>query len=540
MIVPEEYDFNRLPLGNAEFVDIREKNKVYVDKTDLIYKIARYDTPVFLSRPRRFGKSLLINTLSSLFTNGTEYFHGLKIEKMWHDKTYHVVHLDFSRFASKAVEKFKSELGDKLIREFSFVSPTSRTNSSETRDPDSIFDEIVQKMPNNKVVLLIDEYDAPLTHFIDKPDELQERINVLNDFYAVVKQYAGKFRFIFIAGVTRASHVSIFSAFNNLKDLSLRKEFNTLLGFTQNDLMEYLDRDIEKASYVLDLPKSDIYNRLEKYYNGFQFAFDAEETLYNPWSILSFLDSPEEGFRNYWFDSGGNSSLIIRYLKINNSFNVFNYNDKERIVTEKEVSSRYDITNIPNEILLFQTGYLTIRKKTSQTAFLIFPNTEVEDSILNLYLRVNNISHSLESQYKIDEISCNIDKRNLNEIVDTFNMILNDCVSILGNIFDDERSVRDIIYAALPQNISLQKIKERETTKGRSDLELLTRNTYMIIEFKRTNPRRDAARSFQEAVEQIEKKRYGIGLFPNHSLYRVAMVISSENRLILRDFCREI
>ena len=533
-------DTNRLPLGLSEFSNIREKNKIYVDKTKLIYKIARQDSPVFIVRPRRFGKSLLINTLACLFSNGLEYFKGLDIEKMWNDKTYQVVHLDFSGIANKNYQDFKNALGETIIEEFCMKDSISQFNIQGARDPDRILNEIAKKLKNNSVVLLVDEYDAPLTHHINEHEELHKIISILNDFYATIKQYTDKFRLIFITGITRTSHVSIFSAFNNLKDLSLRDEYNSLFGFTQNELEKYFDSFINRASTLLNMKKEDVYKRIKQYYDGFQFSFDAKENLYNPWSILNFLDSPEEGFTNYWFESGGVSSIIMQYLKTKDYFDIINYKDKKISRTKKELSERYEINNIPTEILLFQAGYFTIRKETNQTTRLIFPNTEVEDSILDLYLVSNNLRFSDHVQTKLDNLSAYIDQKNLFSIIDIFNDILNDCVSILSKIFQDERSVRDIIYAALPQEIYLQKIKERETVKGFSDLELLTSKTHMVIEFKRTTIDRDARASLAEAIEQIRRKNYGQGAFQNHILYRVAMVISTEEKAILPNYSEEV
>ena len=230
----------------------------------------------------------------------------------------------------------------------------------------------------------------------------------------------------------------------------------------------------------------------------------------------------------------------MQYLKISDSSDIINYQKREIYKSNKELASRYEITNIPREILLFQAGYFTIRKENNKNVKLIFPNTEVEDSLLDLYFIANNIHICNDVQHKIDNIGDYIDKKNLAEIVRIFNAILNDCVSILSRIFDDERSVRDIIYAALPQEINLQKIKERETVKGHSDLEILTRNTHMVIEFKRTNKFRDAKASLNEAIVQIEGKKYEIGSFSSHSLYRVAMVISSEEKIILPEYCQEV
>ena len=532
-------NLNLLTYANPEFSSIRKLGMVYVDKTLLIAKLASQRAPIFFSRPRRFGKSLLVNTLQCLFEKGLEYFHGLDIEKLWNDKTYRVIHLDFSEIADSDAQEFKILLSKVILNEFD-QELLCENKSDELSYPNLLFSKIIKKFDNDSLVLLIDEYDAPLVHHIDDKNELKGIVSVLNNFYSTVKRYTGKFRFIFITGVTRVSHVSIFSAFNNLKDLTFNEEYDSLLGFTQNDLQCYFDQFIKNASKILNIDSNDIYKRIEKYYDGFQFSFDSKETLYNPWSILSFLDNPNDGFKNYWFESGGTSSIIMQYLKISDSFNILNYRDNKFLKSKKELTAKYEIDSIPNEILLLQAGYFTLRKETSQMARLIFPNAEVEDSILDLYLSANNLKISNKVQFELDELSDHIDRRNLSSIINIFNDILNDCVSILSKIFQDERSVRDIIYAALPQELYLQKFKERETLQGFSDLELLTSKTHMIIEFKRTTLNRDAKASLDEAVKQIQSKKYGLGAFKSHQLYRVAMVISSEEKAILQDYSKEV
>ena len=230
----------------------------------------------------------------------------------------------------------------------------------------------------------------------------------------------------------------------------------------------------------------------------------------------------------------------MQYLKGTNFFQSFSYIDNEFCIRKNQLADKYEITKIPRELLLYQTGYLTIRKKYNDIARLVFPNTEVEDSILQLSLLAHNLEPDVKYAKDINKLSEYIDQRNLEEIVNLFNNILNDCVSILSNIFNDERSVRDIIYAALPQSISLQKIKERETCKSRSDLEILTEKTHMIIEFKRTQSNRGKLASLEEAKAQITSKQYGLRPFQTYALYRVAMVISYEEKKILYDFCQEI
>ena len=536
----ENVDANRLPYGNCSFSDIRAKDNIYVDKTALIAQIASQDVPIFFSRPRRFGKSLLINTLSSLFSNGLEYFHGLDIEKIWKDKTYQVVHLDFSGIAENNAEELKEDLGEMIIEKFRMKGIVFQRGESGIRRPSRILDEISEKLKDNSIVLLIDEYDAPLTHHLNQPEELSSITKILNNFYATIKQYSGKFRLIFITGVTRTSRVSIFSAFNNLLDLSLREEFNSILGFTQDELSKYFDPYIEKAAKVLKMSKNDVYACIKHHYDGFKFSLESEQTLYNPWSLLNFFSNPKLGFKNYWFDSGGTPSIIMQYLKIDESFDFLDYNKRYLLLDIDKLSSKYEITNIPREILLYQAGYFTICGEQDGMALLVLPNVEVEESLLKLYLQENNLEPSLELRQIIKDISKAIDSKNLIIIVDLFNSILNECISSASNTFDDERSVRDIIYTALISIPSVQQIKERDTAKGKSDLELITAKTCMVIEFKRTYSTRGPEASLQKAIEQIKKNRYGLLFSKTRYLYRVAMVISTEEKKILLDYCQEI
>ena len=539
-------DVTRLPLGRTGFSDIRRTGKIYVDKTALIARIARQDTPLFLSRPRRFGKSLLVNTLHSLFARGLRDFKGLAIEKEWSDTTYPVVHLDFSGMADSDPEELAYLLCSELIDQFcnEGIVPPLHTDTKLSL-PNEILKKIGRKLQDSSVVLLIDEYDAPLTHHIESPNELQAIIRILNNFYAVIKEYTSRFRFIFITGVTRTSHISIFSSFNNLEDVSYKKEYNTVLGFTKEDVVYCFDDYVDNSARALGMSKKSVYTRLEQFYDGFQFSINAEETLYNPWSILNFLKNPEEGFQNYWYQSGGTPSIIMQYLKVRDGFDFLNYQNREKYITLDKVICKYEITNIPIEILLCQAGYFCIRKETYNIARITTPNEEVEESLLELYFTANNIKISLEVEYRIDLLEKDIDSKNLLSIIKTFNDIINDGVSSNSNIFNDERSVRDIIYTAIHRTTRLGKSKERETVKGRSDLELITLKTHMVIEFKRTYPKseknvepRDAEASLAEAIKQIETHHYGETPFSVQKLFRVAMVISTEEKRILSDFCR--
>ena len=541
-------DAARLPLGMTGFSDLRNSGNIYVDKTAMIYEFARLHTPLFLSRPRRFGKSLLVDTLECLFSRGVEDFHGLAIEKLWKDKTYSVVRLDFSGIADLKPQKFVSKCGNLVLKRFNAQGKVpSLDDKGEYLDPSEILDDILDRLENNSTVLLIDEYDAPLVHHLNAPDELQDIMRILNNFYAVIKEYTKKFRFIFITGVTRTAHVSIFSAFNNLEDLSLKKEYNTLLGFTQDELRQCFDPYAENAAHVLGMSKEALYARLEHYYDGFQFAIEAEETLYNPWSVLNFLKYPDDGFKNYWYESGGVSSLVVNYLKRSDTFDFMNYDDRKITTTPRKLSERYEITAIPREILLYQAGYFTIRLEEDGRLCLLPPNGEVEESLLDLYLFSNNLDPQIQLSSVINTTASKIDNHDIPGIVDVFNEILKYVISPVSNTFLHECSVRDVIFSSFLQNRKLQVFKECVSLKGFSDLEMLTNKTHMVIEFKRTYPKdeekgcfRDEKASLKEAIEQMKSHHYGEDPFSTRTLFRVAMVISTEKKRILPEYCKEV
>jgi len=281
----------RLPLATTGFSVIRN-SKIYVDKTSLIMDLALNDgAPVFLSRPRRFGKSLLVSTFESLFSRGLQDFKGLAIEtgkEKWTDKTYKTVRLDFSRYAFSNAENFSRKLtGALLFAFYGNTGPLIKENGN--KDPDDVLSEFAATSEDKSIVLLIDEYDSPITHHLGDNAEKAKIIATLGNFFATVKSCEEKFRFVFITGITRIAHVSLFSVFNTLKDITCDDDYATLLGITDAELHHYFDPYVRNAAAVLDMSVSDVYEKLKTVYDGFQFSIDAAETVYNPWSVLSLI-----------------------------------------------------------------------------------------------------------------------------------------------------------------------------------------------------------------------------------------------------------
>ena len=540
-------DIKRLPTGRVNFSAIRKASMLYVDKTRYVSQIAESWEPIFLARPRRFGKSLLVSTLESLFSKGLEDFHGLDIEKIWNDTTYKVVHLDFSRLAGKTGKDFTTALNDLLV--FMFGSNNKIPVSEEqikNLSPDTILYKIAEHLQDNSTVLLIDEYNAPLTRHMADKNTLNDLTQILADFYATVKQYVDKFRHIFITGVTRIAHVSIFSAFNNLKDISLEKDYAMLLGFTQEEIENNFATHVENAAHVLGWSQENILTALKDRYDGYRFSLDAPGTVYAPWSVLNFFTNPALGFENYWFESGGTPSLLLNFIKMHKSFTLRESAKQKFSTTLVDLKAKYEIPEIPPEILFTQAGYLTLLPKSQTRADLVFPNTEVAESMLQLALSVEGMRISDDTSYDCDRLVEYIDTRNLDKIIDIFNRILVDCSSSKSVIFTDELSVRDLIFAAIPQTSALLKSKERANALGISDLELTTRHTHMVIEFKRTYPPkspgdkgRDAEKSLALGIAQMISRKYGMK-FPDLPLYRLVMVIGTCERQLLPEFCREV
>ena len=286
-------EFTKLLPDTTDFGELIDNNCIYVDKTAIISQFASKKGPFFISRPRRFGKSTLINTLHELFAHGTEKFKGLEIEPLWHDKTYKVLHLDFSSYNFLSEFNFNDYFYEDLKQEFLSIGLKVNDSTLDTKIPALLVDNVLKNNPSDqKIVLLIDEYDTPLSAVLNNEKEFIARRDILHGFYSKVKQYQGRFRFIFITGVTYYSHTSIFSAFNNLKDLTLDLRYGALLGYTSEELEKYFSEYIDNAVEVLN-----------KKYHTERYTHDL---------VVSELKRNYDGYRQYEVTSANVNSWIYR------------------------------------------------------------------------------------------------------------------------------------------------------------------------------------------------------------------------------------
>ncbi|WP_031492730.1 AAA family ATPase, partial [Succinivibrio dextrinosolvens] len=355
-------DLEKLPAAKNKFEDLRKNNQIYVDHSDLIFEFARFDKPNFLSRPRRFGKSLLVSTLESLFSHGTDFFKGLKIEKLWTEKekgkTYKVIHLDFSSLPANNTASFNIQL-NYILSDYAKLYGISLPDNYEKRIAGLNLQTIIKSEPGN-MVLLIDEYDYPLTHTLGGKKLFEEYRDFLQVLFGAIKSVSGDLRFIFITGVGRFAKTSVFSQLNNIRDLGLESDFAPLLGYTDEDMHQYFDEYVENAANTLDITKDECYSQIKAHYDGYRFHVDNAATLYNPWSVLNFLTAPKNGFRNFWYETGGAyPTLIATYIK-----NIKNAPLQTLLKTKcgpNTLSEFYDYFDVTPVSLLYQTGYLSVR-----------------------------------------------------------------------------------------------------------------------------------------------------------------------------------
>ncbi len=543
-VILDEHMMRKLPLGNTGFSAIRDFGKVYIDKTAMVRKLAMIDgTPVFLSRPRRFGKSLLVSTFEALFSWGLQDFKGLDIDTgkiKWTDKKYKVLRIDFSRAALSNSDVFTSKLTAELYFSIYGKKEDMLTESQKSQYPDTVLFEYASLAAAKSIVLLIDEYDSTVSHHIGNKAEMDKIMAVIWNFFATVKRFEEKFRFVFITGVTRVAHISLFSVFNNLNDISCDDEYATLLGITDEELKRYFDPYVRNAASVLDMSVPEVYDRMKSLYDGFQFSIRTNMTVYNPWSVLSFLSKPQQGFINYWYaSSGGTPAILIKYLENTAFLDLFNklsYRVKEGclsdyLIDQEMLLSKSAPDQIPAEMLLYQTGYFTLRQKTRARAIFAIPNDEVGESFIKLSLDVNHLTPSFATQCRFDDIDIMVDSADIAGIFDLFNAALREGVSSNAKVFDDENTVRDFIYVQLPRS-GILKSREKCNVHGYSDMEIQTRTAKLVIEFKRMRKGVSQKAAMKEALDQIRTHDYGVTP-EDIKLIQVGMVISPEQKKLV-------
>ena len=531
--------FTKLLPNSCNFRDLIDNNRVYVDKTALICQIAKDEKgPYFISRPRRFGKSTLINTFHELFAHGTERFKGLEIEPLWKDKTYKVIHLDFSTFREvPSNSSFNKEFMDafKLSLEEAGIEPTKENIDS----PANLLKKTLDT--ESEVVLLVDEYDAPLTAVLNDSNEFEDRRKILSNFYLTVKSCDGKFRFIFITGVTYYSHTSIFSAFNNLKDLTLDLRYGALLGYTSEELElyfgEYIDNAVEVLNkkyhterYTHDL----VVSELKRNYDGYSFDEEALNHVYNPWSIVNFFDAPVRGFIPYWVVSGGSTpTFLVNYLK--QGLEKYNTDDLQSLLNiDSTVNSAAEylypkienMANLDLFAILYQAGYFCIKAVVDDIFKVGIPNLEVKKAYSNIVL--NELTKTKEAKLKyVEPFKDVLASGNLDKIKELFNTFINEFSYETVKNFN-KACFRDVLkLAMLTFNVTAS--TEVMGACGRADITAEAGKYLYVFELKVTDNSKDIDTKLTEAKEQIIKNKYARRL-TDKTVIPVALVLENNSK----------
>ncbi len=365
-----------MPIGIQDFKSLRQSGYLYVDKTRWIYPLLAEGyreemkfPPYFLSRPRRFGKSLLLSTIRYLFEGEKELFEGLWIHNRWDwDKRYPVIMINMPNCGDKIglIERMSNRLRN--IGEEKGVR-------LEGEDPIVLFENLIRGLSEKyscRVVVLIDEYDRPILDNIEEPEKAKEVREYLKGFYSLLKDLDEYLKFILLTGVTRFSKAGIFSGLNNLKDISLDPRYGNIVGITQEELERYLGEEIKRHNVDLE--------KVKEWYNGYSFLGDR---LYNPFDVLRFVDSGCV-FKDYWF-STGTPNFLIKLIESGN----FYIPELSNLVVGEEMMDRFDVENIRPEVILYQAGYLTIDEMIAEEGFIEYklriPNREVRQA-LNKFL----------------------------------------------------------------------------------------------------------------------------------------------------------
>ncbi len=479
-----------LPIGIQNLSEIAETNSIYVDKTQLIHQLTTTGKYYFLSRPRRFGKSLTVSVLRELFEGNKALFNGLWIENNWHwEKTNPVIHISFSEWdyhglglsaaISEALHSVATEKG---------VVLTKTTVKSQFRE---LIKAVHQKA--GAVVILIDEYDKPIIQYLEDNHLKQAIANrkVLKNFYSTLKDLGTILRFVFITGISKFTKVSIFSDLNHLSDISLDPNYAALTGYTQVELEANFGDYLTDIQTQMNVSREALLAQIKLWYNG--YSWDGNTTVYNPFGTLNFLQ--KKIFGNYWF-STGTPTFLLEQMKRHGQFEL------NPLEVDSSFFEKYDLEDVDITLLLFQTGYLTIKTVDTWTGFrrLDFPNKEVHDSLYSFFMsELTRRSQRPNSGLTMRDLQHALETRNLPRVKVIINAYLSEMPESVFRHSSEGlyHGLVHIIFTYLGTFIQ----SEVHSAHRQADAVVQTATDVYIFEFK-MNESADAA------LAQIHEKGY--------------------------------
>ena len=526
--------------STGSFVDFTLENFIYVDKTEYIPKLVKLKR-VFISRPRRFGKSLTLDTIATLFETGVEpYFKGTWIYDKWTEPTYPVLRLNFLNFDKNTLEKFNNKLNSKITE---FAELNQVTTYKEKEEAEDSIDHLLEqlRLEGRQIVILIDEYDCQMTANINNETLYKQFQEKIKSFYANIKD---KFaiKFLGITGVTRLKDVSIFSVGSDINDITNASAYSQMIGFTRDEIKKYYIDYLKLASSyenncsvgdVTDTQLESMLDMMAQNYDGYCFDEDYEKKVFSTWSVNKFfqtmIEKKKVQFGEYWYDNGGLPSILVNYLKTH-ELNIFEYLDKDKFlkVSSDDFKNPTALTTINQNVLMCQTGYLTLRSdlnKTSTVALGI-PNGEIYKALNRLL--ANNIFKG-NTDITDDYGRSLLEVGTVDDIINLFNSALNS-VSYDNYPIVSESSVQNMLKLYL-LGAHQEVLSEVHEAKGRADLVVNTDNRRIVFEFKYAKNEAEAKSKLSEAVEQIKTRDYGNILPKKNELIRIAAVFNADPKV---------
>ena len=505
----------KYPIGIQSFEKLRRGQYIYVDKTDLVYQLATAGNPCFLSRPRRFGKSLLLSTFEAYFLGKKELFTGLAVEQLETEWAVHpVFHLDLNAERYDSVEELDNMLESQLSRWEQTYGITQPNRSISIRFMDVIREASVQT--GRGVVVLIDEYDKPLLRSFHNEELQQQFRNRLTAFYTVLKSADPWLRFVFITGVTKFAQMSVFSELNQLTDISQLPQYATLCGMTRSEIEDSFAPDIEELGRLNNLTTEEVMNKLTRLYDGYRFSEYATEGIYNPFSLLSVMSY--KVFKDYWFVSG-TPTFLVNMLKDTD----YDLRELDGIEVPSAALINYRASSKEPVPMIYQSGYLTIKSydKEFKTYTLGFPNEEVRYGFLNFVLPFYTPIDSEEGNFYIGKFVQELRKGDPETFLTRLRAFFADIPYELND--KTERHYQVVFYLVFKLLGQFAEAEVR-SAKGRADAVVKTTDYIYVFEFKLDG-------TVDEAIRQIDDKGYLIPYTADgRKLVKVGVSFSREER----------
>ena len=507
----------KYPIGIQDFGEVRRDGYAYVDKTALMYKMVSEGKYYFLSRPRRFGKSLLLSTLEAFFLGERELFQGLAVERLETEWVKHpILHLDLNVKKYESVDDLYKILNRHLEKwEQEYDSPYGE------RDLEERFLQVVEcayQKTGKRVVILVDEYDKPMLQAIGNEALQSEYRATLKAFYAVLKSCDRYIRFAFLTGVTKFGKVSVFSDLNNLIDLSLDHRYAAVCGMTEQELHTNFDESVAALAEANNMTKEECYDRLRRDFDGYHFSKYAKEGMYNPFSVLNTLSS--QVFNDYWFETGTPSFLVYQLKKTCYPL--------ENMTTEELSTDTLNSIDIMDENplpLLYQSGYLTLKSYDERfdSYILGFPNREVEQGFIKYLLPFYTPQTDNKSTFSIARFVKDVENGEaegfMHRLQDFF---ANGDYQVVG---DTEKYFQNTLYVFF-RLLGFYVNVERHTSNGRMDVLIQTPDYIYILELK-------VNQTAAAALQQIEEKGYALPFASDpRQLFKIGINFQTDTKLI--------